>query len=60
MRAQLAALLLAEHALLGLKLLIDYVVPDVPSRIRVRLARDEHQAEQRVAAEMAAEMAKEK
>jgi len=35
-----------------MKLVVDFVVPDVPSKIRVKLARDEHIAEARVAAEM--------
>ena len=50
---KLAAILVAEHLLLGLKLFIDWIVPDVPAKIRVKLARDEHNAEQRVAKEMA-------
>ena len=39
--ARLGTAILAEH-LLGLKLLIDFVVPDVPSKVRVRLHREEY------------------
>ena len=39
--ARLGTVILAEHVLLGLKLLIDFVVPDVPSKVRVRLHREE-------------------
>jgi len=49
--ARLAAILIAEHLLIFLKLLVDFVVPDIPSKIRVRMAREEHHAEARVAAE---------
>jgi hypothetical protein len=49
--ARLAAILVAEHVLIFLKLFVDFVVPDIPSKIRVRIARDEHNAEARVAAE---------
>ena len=36
-----------------LKLFVDFVVPDVPSKMRVQLARDEHMTEMRVREEMA-------
>jgi hypothetical protein len=39
--ARLGTAILAEHILVGLKLLIDFVVPDVPSKVRVRLHREE-------------------
>ena len=46
---RLLVVLAAEHALLLIKILIDFLVPDVPAKIRVRLAKEEHLAEGRVA-----------
>jgi len=54
---RLAFVMVAEHLLLALKLFVDFIVPDVPSKIRVRLARDEHIAETRVNEEMASQAA---
>ena len=49
---RLGAVLIIEHALIAIKLFVDFVVPDVPAKVRVRLAREEHNAEMRVASEM--------
>jgi len=37
-----------EHVLIGSKLLIDYLVPDVPSSVRISLAREAWLADRRV------------
>lgn len=39
--ARLGTIIMAEHVLLGLKLLIDFIVPDVPSKVSVKVAREE-------------------
>ena len=46
--ARWATLLIAEHLLIGTKLLIDFVVPDVPDKVRVKLHRDEYFAAREV------------
>lgn len=40
-----------EHALIGMKLLIDYIIPDVPASVRVEMAREEWLADRRIHAE---------
>ena len=52
--ARLVVILGVEHLLIFIKLFVDFVVPDVPSKIKVRLAKDEHLAEAKLSAEMLA------
>lgn len=40
-----------EHMLIGMKLLIDYVIPDVPASVRIEMAREEWLADRRIHAE---------
>ena len=46
---KLLLVVVLEHALIGLKLLIDACVPDMPAGVRIALAREEWLADQRVA-----------
>ena len=56
---RLGTCIFAEHVLLGLKLLIDFVVPDVPAAVKVRLHREEFVVEQSVQQAMRANEAEE-
>ena len=38
---RIVALIVAEHALLALKMFVDWVVPDVPDAVRIEVERDE-------------------
>ena len=52
--ARLGTVIFAEHILLGLKLLIDFVVPDVPTKVKVRLEREEFVCDAQVASQVQA------
>ncbi len=45
---KLALLVLAEHAVLGLKVVLAAIIPDVPHEVEQALRRDEHRREQLV------------
>lgn len=48
----LVIVVVLEHALIVLKMTIDYIIPDVPASVRVEMAREEWLADRRIHAQL--------